>query len=109
MKRMIAVASLATMAACAQGPSSIAPATMPDGAYSTYDCGKLYAERSSVQSVLSSLESTQRGAVAGDAIGVLLIGVPVSSLAGGDKAGEIATEKGKLLAIEAQIQKCGGV
>jgi hypothetical protein len=58
------------------------------------------------QSRLASLESQQRSAVAGDAVGVFLIGVPVSSLTGGDKAGLIAAEKGKVLALDSRLSTC---
>ena len=56
---------------------------------------------------LAALEGKQKGAVAGDAIGVFLIGVPVSSLTGGDVSGHIATSKGKVLALEARVASCG--
>lgn len=44
---------------------------------------------------LAALEKQQSSAATGDALGVFLIGVPTTSLTGGDKAGEIAVEKGK--------------
>jgi hypothetical protein len=44
--------------------------------------------------------------VAGDAVGVLLIGVPVSSLTGGDVSGQIALEKGKIAALDARLLSC---
>jgi hypothetical protein len=42
----------------------------------------------------------------GDAIGVFLIGVPVSSLSGGDKEGLIAAAKGKELALQNRLLGC---
>jgi hypothetical protein len=33
-------------------------------------------------------------------------GVPVSSLTGGDRAGQIATVKGQVLALEARVAGC---
>ena len=45
-----------------------------------------------------------RGTV--DAVGVFLIGVPVSSLTGGDVSGHIAASKGKILALEARMTGC---
>ncbi len=45
----------------------------------------------------------QKDAVTGDAVGVLLIGVPVSSATGGDRETAIAVEKGRLAAIEGAI------
>jgi hypothetical protein len=40
-------------------------------------------------------------------LGVFLIGVPVSSLSGGDRAGQIATLKGQVLALETRLAGCG--
>ena len=69
-------------------------------------CADLAAERSATASKLEALKSQRNSAATGDAIGVFLLGVPVSSLAGGDKSGEIATAKGQLLAIDAQVPLC---
>jgi len=76
------------------------------GAYSNVSCSKARSLLATEQQTLSVLTDAQNGAVAGDAIGVLLIGVPVSSLSGGDKAGDIATSKGKIVALEARLTRC---
>lgn len=55
---------------------------------------------------LAALSTAQRNAQAGDAVGVFLIGVPMSSLTGGDKAGEIGASKGKVLAFENRLRSC---
>ena len=102
---LIAAASL-TLAACAQSPDSIAPVSMPGGMYDSYSCQAARAEYATVTESLAALESRQRAAVAGDAFGVFLIGVPMSSLTGGDKAGLIAAEKGKVLALDARLKRC---
>ena len=62
--------------------------------------------RNGTRPEIDALSSQQRSAVAGDAVGVFLIGVPMSSLTGGDKAGEIATAKGKMNALEARLLSC---
>lgn len=108
MKRSFPLAAVAALAlsACAQSPESISPVSMPGGMYDHLSCPAARAERAGVASGLSSLEAAQRAAVAGDAVGVFLIGVPTSSLMGGDKAGALATEKGKLIAIDARLARC---
>jgi hypothetical protein len=58
------------------------------------------------QQTLASLSAAQQSAVTGDAVGVFLIGVPMSSLSGGDKEGAIAASKGKILALEARLVTC---
>lgn len=102
----LTLAACAALAACAQSPNSIPPATMPAGSYAFLSCPEAAQEYDAASARLAALEGKQRGAVAGDAVGVLLIGVPVSSLTGGDQAGNIAVEKGRKLALEAKLGGC---
>lgn len=107
MKRFLVTAGvLPLIAACAQSPESIAPAAMPGGMYSHLSCADARTEYRALATQRAALESSQRAAVAGDAIGVFLIGVPTSSLAGGDKAGDLATVKGQQIALEARLGRC---
>lgn len=109
MKHLAIAAALTVfVVGCAQRPDSITPAAIPFEAYSSMECGRLNTLLSSERQILASLESQQNSAATGDALGVFLVGVPVSSLTGGDKAGEIAVSKGKVQAMEAaQIRnKC---
>lgn len=107
MKLAILFPALALgLLACAQSPDAIAPATMPQGSFEAFSCQQLVAEGAAVSSRLAALEADQRAAVAGDAVGVFLVGVPFSSVTGGDKAGLIAVEKGKMIAVEARLQRC---
>lgn len=102
----IAAAVIPLIAACAQSPSSIAPVSMGN-AFSTLNCQQAVNDLSAERQTLAALEGKQKGAVAGDAVGVLLLGIPVSSLTGGDVSGHIATSKGKILALEARVTACG--
>ena len=56
---------------------------------------------------LAALESKQRSAATGDALGVFFIGVPVSSLTGNDVSGSIGASKGKVVALENRLMTCG--
>lgn len=105
MKPAILTATILSLAACAQSPSSIAPVSMGN-AFSTLNCQQAVNDLAAERQTLAALEGKQKGAVAGDAIGVLLIGVPMSSLTGGDVSGHIATSKGKILALEARTSAC---
>lgn len=108
MKNIITagVVSVALLvSACAQSPNAIEPVSMGN-AYANISCKQASTALAQERSKLDALEQKQRGAVAGDAFGVLLIGVPVSSLAGADVAGEIATSKGKVIALEARLASC---
>jgi hypothetical protein len=102
---ILPILAFAGLIACAQSPGSIAPVSMGN-AYANISCTEARAMLEQERQTLAALESAQQGAVVGDAIGVLLIAVPVSSLTGGDREGEIAVSKGKVLALEARIASC---
>lgn len=101
----ILLTSAIGLSACAQSPDAIAPVSMGN-AFAGTSCQSARAEMMREQQTLAALSSQQKSAVAGDAVGVLLIGVPVSSLTGNDKAGLIAASKGKVIALETRIRSC---
>lgn len=108
MKRVITFSVLgiaALTAACSPRAASIQPVPMGN-AYSTLSCNEavmmLNAERQNV----ATLSSAQNNAATGDAIGVFLIGVPVSNLTGGNKAGDLGAAKGKVIALEQRVLSC---
>ena len=104
-RNLLTVGSVCTLAACAPSPESIAPVAMGN-AFSALSCSEAQAMLTAETQTLATLSAAQTGAATGDAIGVLLIGVPVSSLTGGDKSGEIAASKGKVLALQARLASC---
>lgn len=105
MRTIAAFTVAASLAACAQSPDAIAPVSM-SGAFDGLSCQRAAAELTAERMTLASLESAQRGAVAGDALGVFFVGVPISSLTGGDKAGLIAASKGRVIALENRLRAC---
>ncbi|NOD76290.1 MULTISPECIES: hypothetical protein [unclassified Ruegeria] len=105
-KNLITLAVLLAVTACAEQPSSIAPVPIGD-VYSDVSCAKARQLYQQEVARVPALVSAQKQAVAGDAVGVLLIGVPVSSLSGDDLEGEIAATKGKLIALSARLEVCG--
>lgn len=105
MKNVIMISMVALMAACAQTPGSIEPADVGNP-YARVSCAQAKSGLATETAKLDALIQKQKGAVAGDAIGVFLIGVPVSSLAGKDVADEIAISKGKILSLESRVANC---
>jgi hypothetical protein len=108
---IVATMVVLVLAGCARRPDSIAPAHIPFEAYSSMDCAQINSLLVSERQILASLEVQQNSAATGDAVGVFLIGVPISSLSGGDQEGNIAVSKGKVQALEAaQLQnRCAAV
>ena len=96
-----------TLAACAKSPDAIAPVSMGN-AFDGMSCQQAAQSLSAERQSLAALEAKQRSAATGDALGVFLIGVPVSSLTGSNVEGQIAASKGKALALEARLASCGG-
>jgi len=76
-------------------------------AYSGLSCDELNTQLLNTNTQLNNLFAEQKQAVTGDALGVFLIGVPLSSLSGADKEGLIAQRKGEKQAIEARIRETG--
>lgn len=108
MKRIVFAVAVLFLAGCAKNPESIAPMSMPVNAYSGLSCAQLAAEMQRSSLALAQVEAGQRQAVTGDALGVFLIGVPVSSLSGSDREGLVAQHKGEVIAIQAaqRNQQC---
>lgn len=106
--KLITVAITISMtAACAKRPDAIVPVDIPMAAYQNQDCNGLAQEYVKEQGNLASLSKQQNSAATGDAFGVFLIGVPMSTVSGGDKEGQVAVSKGKLNAIEASLRSKG--
>ncbi|MES0811353.1 hypothetical protein ABLO27_17840 [Roseibium sp. SCPC15] len=93
-------AGLLVVAGCAKGPDAIKPANIPLAAYTGQSCTNLTKELAHEKDRLDDLEDAQRSAQTGDAIGVFLVGIPISSATGGDKEGDLAVSKGKVQSIE---------
>ncbi|WP_319520180.1 hypothetical protein [uncultured Martelella sp.] len=102
----VCVAAVA-LSGCARRPDAITATTIPMQAYTGDSCSSLRQQLANEKSNLSALSKQQNDAANGDAFGVFLVGVPLSSLSGGDKEGEISNAKGKINAMEAAMHKKG--
>lgn len=80
MKSLLALSVIASLAACATPPASIKASVASN-------CQPTDAQR------LRELSRVQQATANNDAIGVLLIGVPMGSVAGDDHKAEIARLK----------------
>jgi starvation-inducible outer membrane lipoprotein len=103
----ITIAAMAALAGCATSPDRITAASIPARAYAGSSCAALASQSASESAKLANLSKAQSSAAMGDTIGVLLLGVPVSSMAGGDKEAEIAVAKGKVNALHGAAKSAG--
>ncbi|WP_152093864.1 hypothetical protein [Rhizobium dioscoreae] len=106
-RKQFAVIVLLPLAACAKRPDAIVPTEIPMAAYSNLDCVGLTRELNTEQGKLTALSKDQNNAANGDAFGVFLVGVPMSSVTGGDKEGLISVTKGKVLSIQNTMKAKG--
>ncbi|KQS89825.1 hypothetical protein [Rhizobium sp. Leaf386] len=105
--RILTLAIALAAAGCAKRPDAIVPVDIPMAAYGNMDCAQLAQEYLNEQNNLAALSKQQNQAATGDAVGVFLVGVPASSLTGGDKEGQIAVSKGKVNAVESSLKAKG--
>ncbi|MBT56199.1 MAG: hypothetical protein CMF72_22710 [Mameliella sp.] len=86
---------------CAKRPGAIAAAPIPSDAYAGHSCDRIKADLAAEKIELFKLSQKQNDAATGDAFGVFMIGLPVSSMVGSDNEGAVAVSKGKVNALEA--------
>lgn len=96
MKSILTVSLAAlVVAGCAKSPESIAPAYSSPLAYQPYNCDQLSQESQRVSEALAEVSQQQRDARTNDTMGVIFLGLPVSSLSGGNVADQVAKLKGE--------------
>ncbi|KFL31489.1 hypothetical protein JP75_08095 [Devosia riboflavina] len=94
---------VASLAACAKAPESIAPSYVSEVQYQSYSCTQLGQEKGRLEQAYAVTAKAQNDARTGDAWGVFLIGMPTSSLSGGNVAAEVASLKGQMVAVDKTI------
>lgn len=99
----VAVMAITTLAACAKAPESIAPSYVSEVPYQNYTCTQLGQEKQRLEMAYATASKAQNDARTGDAWGVFLLGLPTSSLSGGNIAPEIASLKGQMVAVDKTI------
>jgi hypothetical protein len=91
---------ITTLAACASRPDAIAPSNVSATEYQSLSCSQTTSLLAEKRSALQTAERQQNRAATGDAFGVFLILIPVSTVFGGDNEGAVAQYKGEVLALE---------
>jgi hypothetical protein len=88
------------LTSCASRPDSIAPTQVSATEYEGLSCNDTTSMLAEKRDLLRQSESQQNRAATGDALGVFLLFVPVSTVFGGDNEGMVAQYKGEVLALE---------
>jgi hypothetical protein len=98
--------ALTGLSGCAVAPESIAPSYVSEVPYDSYTCPQLSEEFTRVSEALAVASKQQSDARTGDTVGVILLGLPVSSLSGSNVASQVASLKGQEAAVQqASIKK----
>lgn len=98
---------LMLIASCAKAPDKIAAADVGPNVYRGYSCKQLAENKIKYKHDLENLSAEQKSAAEGDAWGVVLLGIPVSSMSGNDKEASISITKGHIQGIEEEQQRKG--
>lgn len=108
MRICVLIALAAVLAGCAKSPESISASYVSDITYRQLSCADLSVESARLQQALVRASAQQEQARGNDTVGVILLGLPVSSLSGDNVAPEIARLKGELEALHrtALQKKC---
>jgi len=96
---VIVFASVLLAGACAKSPESIQASYISEVSYQSWSCPQLGEESQRLSAALATASTQQERARGNDVVGVILIGLPVSSLSGDNIAPEIARLKGEQEAV----------
>jgi hypothetical protein len=100
---------ICVLSGCAANPESIPPSYVSELSYQQYSCEQLGQEQVRMSSALATASDAQRRARSNDTAGVILLGLPVSSLSGSNQASNIGRLKGEMEAIQraGTLKNCG--
>lgn len=96
-----------SLGACAKHPDAIAATYVSHASYRGLGCNELAQENMRLGSVLGRASTQQENARTNDVLGILFIGVPVSTLSGDNIAPEIARLKGEQEALNRRMLENG--
>lgn len=108
-KKAITLGLVLLLVACAKAPESIAPAYVSQVSYQSWTCTQLQEEGSRLSNALVEASTQQRNARTNDTLGIIFIGLPVSSLSGDNIAPQVANLKGQIIAVQTagNLKNCG--
>jgi hypothetical protein len=104
----VAAISAVALAGCATAPEAIAPAYISEVSYQSWSCRQLGEEEGRLASAYEMAAAAQHHARTNDTIGIIFLGLPVSSLSGSNVAPQVANLKGQQVAVQraATLKNC---
>jgi len=105
---VLAIFVATLISGCATAPENIAPAYVSHMVYMGFTLEQLGQEESRLQSAVATSSDAQRKARSNDTMGVIFLGLPVSSLSGSNQAANLGRLKGELEAVQKAIILKGG-
>ena len=105
--KTLAIVALAavTLQACAKRASAIAPAVVPTANYEGYDCDELKTMLAQKTASKNALVRTQNNAATMDSVAIWFTLLPLGTVFGMDREGEVAQVKGETMALQGLSKK----
>jgi hypothetical protein len=100
---VIGIFAASFISGCAQKPENISAIAVSGDPYRGYSCSNLRSEKLKITQELERVSADQRKAADGDALGVFLLGLPISSMSGNDKEATIAVAKGRVQELDRKL------
>ena len=100
---VVLILSSLAIAGCASRASSIAPTAIPSANYKGLSCAETKATLEQKRAKRNALTNKQNNAATGDAVAIVFTLLPLGSIFGADKEGELAQAKGEVLALEGAV------
>lgn len=102
------IAGASVLSACATKPENITPQYVSTVQYNELTCPQLGVELARTEDALAVASGEQKKARSNDTLGVIFLGLPVSSLSGSNKAAYIGQLKGQIEAMSkvATLKNC---
>lgn len=105
MRAVLVLLMVIGLGSCAQSPDAIPPASISTAPYQSLSCPGLEEEVERITAALSSASIQQKETQGADAVGIILLGLPLASMTGSDVAPEISRLKGEMEAVRQASQK----
>lgn len=108
MKKLPIIVLAILLTGCAAHPNDIEAISAPPKKFSGLSCPQLLQQKSATNESYVALRERQLETRQADTAGLLLVGLSVGGLSGGDKQKEIAIAKGEIAEIDVAIatKKC---